>query len=591
MEFEKHSTKTGRILSLTLKLFGAQYINTAMLSLIINGDLSRAGASDFIIGYSEWISFGIFTGSITDFDTKWYFTVGASLLFTMFMFTIGKSFGIFMAVVVEKMGRHLDRLNFWSCTCKKEHTHKELQSDLNELYMGPEMPIEDMYAIVLTVVFVDLTYSAGMPMMYIITAINLWLIYLFDKYLFLNHFRKPPLLNKTLPQTVIKTLFFAGVIHCCVGIWMFSYNGFSQNPQSYHTDTFISNQTSAAHPNTVFLTTITDLNPPVEWVQRIFGQDSIWNFIILCFYILWLSFSGIYQFLDYFGLGLILKWAWKCFKLTECLAKIGIIVPTRSLGDEAEGNPDYFDALPLATVQLRLSQDLLSPELTAIYRKRLDELLEEDAKALDKMVREYDEQEAIKATAATTAAANANADASAIAAAADIAGVVDPSIANKDDNKIKGTTSANASNCGTNCGAKCDPQGNDALCKPQPDGSCIPAGQQVPTDENARRWLVGHESYSMATSTEYAVKFGLTSTHLKRARPSDWIAANSDMGHDFKEDSETIAVIIENCMPQKDENGRIPWAAKVSMSILGFIPEFIQPKREWKPIPQFDTHA
>jgi hypothetical protein len=88
VDFERPSTKTRQIMSLVLKLFIAQYINTAILTLIINGSLTKAGGHNLIFGTSGNITFGIFTGSIEDYDTTWYFTVGSSIMFTMFMFSL-----------------------------------------------------------------------------------------------------------------------------------------------------------------------------------------------------------------------------------------------------------------------------------------------------------------------------------------------------------------------------------------------------------------------------------------------------------------------------------------------------------------------
>ena len=73
VDFEKHSNATSRIISMMIKLFIAQYINTAFLSLIIAGDISRAGGQNirFGVGTGSPITFGIFTGTIQDYDVTW----------------------------------------------------------------------------------------------------------------------------------------------------------------------------------------------------------------------------------------------------------------------------------------------------------------------------------------------------------------------------------------------------------------------------------------------------------------------------------------------------------------------------------------
>jgi hypothetical protein len=69
-KFERHKSKTDEVISLTLKLSIAEFINTAVLTLIINGSLDRLGGQKVLFNNSGVI-FGFFTGSIGDYDTTW----------------------------------------------------------------------------------------------------------------------------------------------------------------------------------------------------------------------------------------------------------------------------------------------------------------------------------------------------------------------------------------------------------------------------------------------------------------------------------------------------------------------------------------
>ena len=68
--FEKLSSQTAQLISLTMKLFIAQYVNTALLTLIINGNLNLVGAKSIVIG-SEYYKFGFFSGEVYDYDVRW----------------------------------------------------------------------------------------------------------------------------------------------------------------------------------------------------------------------------------------------------------------------------------------------------------------------------------------------------------------------------------------------------------------------------------------------------------------------------------------------------------------------------------------
>lgn len=69
--FEKLSSQTAQLISLTFKLFIAQYVNTALLTLIINGNLNLIGANNFIFASNEYFKFGFFTGEVYDYNVRW----------------------------------------------------------------------------------------------------------------------------------------------------------------------------------------------------------------------------------------------------------------------------------------------------------------------------------------------------------------------------------------------------------------------------------------------------------------------------------------------------------------------------------------
>ena len=69
--FERLSTQTAQLTSLTFKLFISQYVNTALLTLIINGSLSEVGVKNYIFATSQYFKFGFFTGELFDYNVRW----------------------------------------------------------------------------------------------------------------------------------------------------------------------------------------------------------------------------------------------------------------------------------------------------------------------------------------------------------------------------------------------------------------------------------------------------------------------------------------------------------------------------------------
>ena len=60
------------------------------------------------------------------------------------------------------------------------------------MYLGPKFVMEIRYANMLYVIYVTFMYSSGMPFLYVIAFITLFLSYWVDKYMFLNFYRIPP---------------------------------------------------------------------------------------------------------------------------------------------------------------------------------------------------------------------------------------------------------------------------------------------------------------------------------------------------------------------------------------------------------------
>jgi hypothetical protein len=357
VNFEKHQTKTGQLLSVCFKLFIAQYINTAWLTQLISGDLDLAGGAAAELsftfpGYSS-LKFGTFTGTIDDYNETWYFSVGASLMFTMFIFSAGQLPPQYMVVLLQKLARLWDRR--WSF--RKGYTHKDTQDELDALYLGPAFPIEQKYAYLLTLIFVDLTYSATMPLMNVITFINLAVFYISDKITILFFFQKPPVINPALPQLVVNALFAAAFIHLANGLWMFGNEGFT-GPDI---DTTYTEVTSANGIN--FISATRSYDETVSYYDRGTAYNSLPYLLVGCLFgaVLFLRFIGTFIF-DILGVRTLLRaisnGLEKSCPAYNCVGAYKY---------ELEGNPPYFEAIPLLTLKQRVAEHTLDEQIEHIY--------------------------------------------------------------------------------------------------------------------------------------------------------------------------------------------------------------------------------
>jgi hypothetical protein len=186
--YECHTSDTHEVISIAVKIMFSQYINTGLLSLIIYGNLSTMNVKKTVLGQTGNVSFGIFTGTFTDLSTAWYAAVGSSLLFTMFVFIVGSQLLTVLRITYKRCQQKLDQFSGITTTYpyllfNTGITRKELQVDLDLLYIKIEFPFDRQLATMGTLVLVTLTYSSTLPLMNIICFISLCIFYAANKVL------------------------------------------------------------------------------------------------------------------------------------------------------------------------------------------------------------------------------------------------------------------------------------------------------------------------------------------------------------------------------------------------------------------------
>jgi len=194
--FEKHNALVDMELSVAKRTFIALFLNTAIVILVVNADFGVE-----VIGQSTF----------KDFTTGWYTSVGIQIMLTM----------IFNAFTM-----HLYRVgSFLFFKCRKRHNNSFSQRELNELYLGPVFHLSLRTAQILSVIFVTMLYSSGIPALYPIACGSFLLFYWIDKYLFLRFYRTPPNYSNKLNRWASSILWWAAFLHMCFAVWMYSAEG------------------------------------------------------------------------------------------------------------------------------------------------------------------------------------------------------------------------------------------------------------------------------------------------------------------------------------------------------------------------------
>lgn len=156
-----------------------QFINLGLVLLIIGMNVK--------IGKIKWAPTGFLQGDYEDISSMWYIDVGTQIILAMILEIGAPHFIPFCYLAYYGVRRAWDR----GCTCDKRKSKKYLQSDYEELYTGPEFHLDARLAQIIAVTWTTFMYSPGLPILFIIAAINFFFIYWIDKWLILRFYRTP----------------------------------------------------------------------------------------------------------------------------------------------------------------------------------------------------------------------------------------------------------------------------------------------------------------------------------------------------------------------------------------------------------------
>ena len=82
--------------------------------------------------------------------------------------------------------------------------------------------MEYKYSTILTVLFVTMMYSTGMPILYFIACLFFFTNYWTEKILFFYFYRKPENLDENLAKRTLSWFKYALLAHMVMGLLMFS---------------------------------------------------------------------------------------------------------------------------------------------------------------------------------------------------------------------------------------------------------------------------------------------------------------------------------------------------------------------------------
>ena len=214
-KFEGHHTVTEELSSSFSKMWIIQFVNTAVILLIINNKL----AEGIIVRLLKITSLDnlFFNGEYLDFDTEWYQVVGVTIFTTAFINAV-VPFGQIYAIFLGRTKQCFDR----GCSFDKKKTSKMLQSEYEAVYLGGNIDYANRFSVLIAMIWVVMMFSAVIPILYFAGFLLCFVSYWTDKQLFVSWFRIPPRHGSNMVRQARGVIEWSLIVHLFMGLYMIS---------------------------------------------------------------------------------------------------------------------------------------------------------------------------------------------------------------------------------------------------------------------------------------------------------------------------------------------------------------------------------
>jgi len=343
IEIEKHYSATTKASSMMMKLFIVQWINTAIVILIVNAQLHKL--YDYVpvlkqaVAAAHGVGLKIGAGEYSDFQKEWFESVGIGLTITVLT-------QIFAATLPGLVTGCLARCGMKSAA-KKRYT----QAAMDKSYEHGEFSLPQRLAQTMNVVFCVLMFSAGMPVLLWIGAAYCLVAYWADKILLLRFSRVPPMYTEQTIDMSLTMFPWAALLHALLAMWM--YGNQTIFPSDFYFDNWVKYVNDYIGSDTVKYDNILSagIKPGVDneqgdyyWYMTSRAADclrgaSIFNFalvvLIILYFVMLLSSQTWGKIVKF-----VLSIVWKIFGLFYC-CKHKVAAP-----EEEEPQKSYTYNLP-----------------------------------------------------------------------------------------------------------------------------------------------------------------------------------------------------------------------------------------------------
>lgn len=199
--FERHASESTRASALATKTFLAQFLNTAIIVLIINAYFSLENVP---------IAKDMLKGKYHDFDRDWYPTVGMAITMTLFF----DAFGVHIVLALQVMVlAPLKRMYF--------RRSIRTQDRMNKLYAGPPFALAVRYPVVLNSVIITMMFAGGSPILLFIATLACDGTFWLEKISIRKVYSVKTAYDENLNKVALSVLWWTLKVHACFSAWMY----------------------------------------------------------------------------------------------------------------------------------------------------------------------------------------------------------------------------------------------------------------------------------------------------------------------------------------------------------------------------------
>ncbi|KAF0697877.1 Aste57867_11460 [Aphanomyces stellatus] len=204
---ERHSSESNKAAAVVVKLFFAQWINTAVIVLVVNAQLGNTAM------FSSLLS-----GTLTDMQRAWYTSVGAGITLTMIINVVTPHIGPLLSTyVLLPLTRFV---SMWSTVT---------QPDMTALFANPDFDISVRYPVVLNTLFVTFMYAGGIPALLPIGAVSCGLNYAIDKLMLMRLYRVRTAYDESLGALALQLFPYMLLLHLGFSAWAYGVTNVLQS--------------------------------------------------------------------------------------------------------------------------------------------------------------------------------------------------------------------------------------------------------------------------------------------------------------------------------------------------------------------------